>query len=73
MSAPNTPGGNGGREPDFRPGPDPNFRQDEHTGFGPDAEVERTPRRGRQPVLAVLAIIGIVLLVLAVGIFGGIF
>lgn len=65
MSAPNTPGGNGGREPDFRPV--------EHAGFGPDAEVERTPRRGRQPALAVLAIIGIVLLVLAVGIFGGIF
>lgn len=39
----------------------------------PGEEQVRTPRRRRQPVLAVLAIIGILLLVFAVGIFGGIF
>lgn len=39
----------------------------------PDAEMEHTPRRRRQPALAVAALIGIILLVLAVGIFGGIF
>ncbi|MGN0101622.1 hypothetical protein [Dietzia sp. CH92] len=48
-----------------RPGDDPDFR--------PDAEVEGTPRRSRQPALTVLAIVAILLLVLAVGIFGGIF
>lgn len=41
--------------------------------FRPDAEVERTPRRSRQPALTVLAVVAILLLVLAVGIFGGIF
>lgn len=50
---------------DFRPGPDPNFRQDKQPGFGADAEVEKTPRRSRQPLLAVLAILGILILVLA--------
>ena len=48
-----------------RPGQDPAFQ--------PDAEVEKKPRRARQPALAVFAIIAILLLVLAVGIFGGIF
>lgn len=48
-----------------QPGQDPAFQ--------PDAEVERTPRRSRQPALAVLAVAAILLLVLAVGIFGGIF
>lgn len=47
------------------PGEEPDFR--------PDAEMERTPRRSRQPALTVLAIVAILLLVLAVGIFGGIF
>ncbi|WP_188064839.1 hypothetical protein [Dietzia sp. ANT_WB102] len=48
-----------------RPEDDPDFR--------PDAEVERVPRRARQPALTVLAIGLVLLLVLAVGIFGGIF
>ncbi|MBB1013654.1 hypothetical protein BXY47_0930 [Dietzia kunjamensis] len=48
-----------------QPGQDPAFQ--------PDAEVEKKPRRARQPALAVFAIIAILLLVLAVGIFGGIF
>ncbi len=48
-----------------QPGQDPAFQ--------PDAEVEKKPRRARHPALAVFAIIAILLLVLAVGIFGGIF
>ncbi|MBB1020851.1 hypothetical protein G6030_06070 [Dietzia sp. E1] len=48
-------------------------RPDNDPAFRPDAEVERTPRRSRQPALTVLAIVAILLLVLAVGIFGGIF
>lgn len=56
MSGPDTPGGNGGREPDFRP----------------DPEMEQKPRRSRQPVIAVVAILGIILLVMALAINGGI-
>lgn len=45
--------------------------------FGPDdtldAEVEQVPRRSRQPGLTVLAIVAVLLLIAAVGIFGGIF
>lgn len=37
----------------------------------PDDETERAPRRGRQPILAVLAILGIIVLVLALAINGG--
>ncbi len=48
-----------------QPGQDPAFQ--------PDAEVEKKPRRARQPALAVFAIVAILLRVLAVGIFGGIF
>lgn len=40
--------------------------------FRPDEEMESSPRRNRQPLLAVLAILGIVLLVLALAINGGI-
>ena len=40
--------------------------------LSPDADMEKTPRRGRQPLLAVLAILAIVLLVLALAINGGI-
>lgn len=63
----------GMNEPDrnFRPGPDPEFRPDENAGFGQDAEVANTPRRSRQPVLTVVALLGIILLVLALVIFGG--
>ena len=43
------------REPDFRP----------------DEEMEASPRRSRQPLLAILAILGIILLVLALAINGG--
>lgn len=43
------------REPDFRP----------------DEEMQTTPRRSRQPLLAILAILAIILLVLAVAINGG--
>ena len=43
------------REPDFRP----------------DEEMASLPRRSRQRLLAVLAILGIILLVLAVAINGG--
>ena len=43
------------REPDFRP----------------DEGMEQSPRRRRQPLLAILAILGIILLVLAVAINGG--
>lgn len=38
-----------------------------------DDEVEPVPRRSRQPALTVLAILAVLLLVAAVGIFGGIF
>ncbi|MCT1864985.1 hypothetical protein [Dietzia cinnamea] len=48
-------------------------RPDNDPAFRPDAEVERRPRRSRQPALTVLAVVAILLLVLAVGIFGGIF
>lgn len=40
--------------------------------FRPDEEMEKSPRRSRQPLLAVVAILGIVLLVLALAINGGI-
>lgn len=40
--------------------------------FRPDEEMEKSPRRGRQPLLAILAILGIILLVLALAINGGI-
>ena len=39
--------------------------------FRPDEEMQESPRRSRQPLLAVLAILGIILLVLAVAINGG--
>lgn len=45
-------------------GEDPDLR--------PDAEMEERPRRSRQPVLTVLVLLGIILLVLAVAINGGI-
>lgn len=62
MNEPTGPGDPGG--PGV-PGGDPAFR--------PDAEVEGEPRRARQPLLTIVAILGILLLVLALGIFGGIF
>ncbi|HJC60431.1 MAG TPA: hypothetical protein H9755_08910 [Candidatus Dietzia intestinigallinarum] len=40
--------------------------------FRPDEEMQESPRRSRQPLLAILAILGIILLVLAVAINGGI-
>lgn len=40
--------------------------------FRPDEEMKESPRRSRQPLLAILAILGIILLVLAVAINGGI-
>lgn len=58
MTGPNDPGGR--QEPPFTEPP-----------FNPDDEPEQTPRRGRQPILAVLAILGIILLVLALAINGG--
>ena len=36
-------------------------------------DATRPPRRRRQPTLAAMAILGVILLVLALGIFGGIF
>ena len=39
--------------------------------FRPDEEMETTPRRNRQPILVILAILAIVLLVLALAINGG--
>lgn len=48
-------------------------RPEQAPAFQPDAEVEKKPRRARQPALTVFAIIAILLLVLALGIFGGIF
>ena len=59
-----------------RPGDDPEFRPDDlvpEPGFQADSGTGRPLRRRRQPVLAALAIIAVLLLVLAVGIFGGIF
>ena len=40
-------------------------------GSRPDGERETTSRRSRQPILAMLALLGIILLVLAVAINGG--
>lgn len=65
MTGPNEPTGPGDPGGPGRPPRDPAFQ--------PDAEVEEKPRRARQPALAVAAIIGVLLLVLALGIFGGIF
>jgi hypothetical protein len=48
-------------------------RRGQDPAFQPDSEVDQTPRRRRQPVLTVLAVIAVLLLVLALGIFGGIF
>lgn len=58
MTGPNDPGRQ--QEPPFT-----------EPSVNPDDEPEQTPRRGRQPILAVLAILGIILLVLAVAINGG--
>lgn len=41
------------------------------TDFRPDEEMSKSPRRSRQPLLAILAILAIILLVLAVAINGG--
>jgi len=40
--------------------------------FWPDTPVDSPPRSGRRSLLAVMAIAGILLLVLAIGLFGGI-
>lgn len=60
-------------DPEFRPEPDPELRPEKQAGFGPDVNAQPVPRRNRQPMLMVLALLGILLLVLAVSIFGGIF
>lgn len=59
-------GGHGPAEP--REASDPRREPD----FRADAEMEQTPRRRRQPVLTAAALIGIILLVLALVVFGGI-
>lgn len=48
-------------------------RPEQDPAFRPDDEVEKKPRRARQPALTAFAVIAILLLVLALGIFGGIF
>lgn len=48
-------------------------RPEQDPTFPPDDEVKRSPRRARQPALTAFALIAILLLVLAMGIFGGIF
>lgn len=46
-------------------------RTDRDPAFTPDTELEKPPRRSRQPVLTAAALLGIILLVLALVIFGG--
>lgn len=60
MTGPNDPGRQ--QEPAFQPS----------SQFQPGPEVQDIPRRRRQPVLTAAALIGIILLVLALVIFGGI-